>query len=182
MPTKPRSFPLLGFSPIGSCRQVSPGFVIVLTATLVVSGCRGCIRSSWYTVPAINKQVPTSLLVTGPATITPGASATFTLTVTYANPISATNNFIVRAAIFEDDIGDVRLDRSVQVRFPANATSGSATFTLTCVDDGQGNLLIRGDDGSNTYDPVWEIFAWIPDQDTSQEEEGPNANVSCKPD
>ncbi|MDJ0918450.1 MAG: prepilin-type N-terminal cleavage/methylation domain-containing protein [Woeseiaceae bacterium] len=136
----------------------------------------------WYTIITPVKQEPTSIVITnGPQTINPGVAATYTVTVTYPAPINATNGFGVIVSIWEDDLGDVLLDRRVRISVPAGATSGSATFTLTCLDpNGDGSYTINGDNGSNTLDDTWEIFAYVPDQTTSESKEGPNYNVSCE--
>ena len=137
---------------------------------------------SWYTYDPPNKDTPDSVEITaGPNTIRPGVANTYTLTVTYDNPISSTKNYIVIAEIYEDDVGDVLLDRLVRLSFPTGATSASANFTLTCTDPANdGNYLIVGDNGSNTLDDTWEIFGYVKDQTTSYPEEGSNYNVSCE--
>ncbi len=136
---------------------------------------------SWYTQTTPNRQAPSSIVVTGPSPIAPNAATTYTLTITYPNPLHATANFTVKAEIYEDDWGDVLLDRVVRVSIPAGATSGSATFTLTCLDPNMDQqYVIQGDNGSNTYDDVWEIFGYVPDQVTSESDEGPNLNVICE--
>lgn len=70
----------------------------VLAAALSVANCDSCPPNNpTYIVPTINKQAPSSVVVTGPATLGPGETGTFTLTITLDSPISTTNNFAIRA-------------------------------------------------------------------------------------
>jgi len=150
-----------------------------VVAGVLAVACTG--PPSWYTQTTPNKQAPTSIVVTGPSPIRPNVPNTYTVTVTYPNPLHATANFTVVAEIWEDDIGDVLLDRVVRVPIAAGATSGSQTFVLTCLDpDMNQEYTINGDNGFNSYDDVWEVFGYVPDQGTSETDEGPNLNVICE--
>lgn len=133
-------------------------------------------------------QTPTTVKVTGPATLAVGQAATFTVTVTYPEPIldnlptgqtSLVQGAVVRVEIYEDDIGDVLLDRSVNVTIPRGEKSGDATFILTCEDDTDKGRIIRGDNEFNTYDQEWEVFGYVPTQRNSSSKEGDNYKCSC---
>ena len=136
---------------------------------------------AWYTQSIPNRQAPTSIVVSGPSPIAPDAPTTYRVTITYPSPLHATAGFVVIVEIYEDDFGDVLLDRVVRVRIPGGATSGSANFTLTCRDpNSDQQYIIQGDNGSNTYDDVWEVFGYVPDQVTSESDEGGNHNIICE--
>jgi hypothetical protein len=124
------------------------------------------------------KQSVSSVEVTGPPTMTPGTPTTFQVKLTLGGPIHPRNAFRVNVAIYEYDIADVRLIRSIPIRFPGGATTGTATFTLTCEDHGAERWIV-GADGHNTYDDVWEVFGSVPDQQTAYYDYGSNHNVSC---
>lgn len=138
-----------------------------------------CSYPPWYTVNLPNKQDPSLVFVTGPSVASPD-TYTFRVRVTYDNPISTAQGFVVRLDVFEDDYGDVLLDRNVVLSFPAGASSATKSFRLSCVDDGNGNLSIVGQDGQNTHDDVWEVFAVVREQSTSEHEEGPNHEFRCE--
>lgn len=148
--------------------------VIILTVLIFES----CGNPPWYHVPELNVNTPTSAVITGPQTVSPG-TYTYTLTITFPKRISKDAAFFVRCDIYEDDVfGDVVLSRGVGVSFPANATSASTTFNITVADDGAGNISIAGTDGSDVLEDTWHIYAYVRKQTTSESLSGDNLAVT----
>ncbi len=160
--------------------------IIALLLALLGTSCYNRISPpSWYTVPAPpNVQTPTVTLAPGPVLLGPGSETTFTVTITYPQPIATDAGWSVFFAVYEDDTwpyGNRELIRRVPVSFPANATSGTATFTLKCVDE-NGALILQGADGSDEFESVWHVFARVEDQTTSDDGDSSNVEIRCASD
>lgn len=150
-----------------------------------------------YTVYTPRADDPERLEITaGQQSMVPGVPETYEVTVEFDNPIHDKQGFNVRVEIYEDDLGDVLLDRHVSVNFPAKATVGTGTFVLTCYDaDDTDNLpdelaediaqknisglILVADNNYQTYDAKWEIFPFTPDQTTASYEEGTSYFLTC---
>ncbi|MGQ0640917.1 MAG: hypothetical protein ACT4P6_09155 [Gemmatimonadaceae bacterium] len=67
----------------------------------------------------------------------------------------------LQVQIFEDDFfGNALLDENVRVFIRRGEKSGTGTFKLECDSNG-GNVRIRGEDGSNSYDNPATIFGVV---------------------
>jgi hypothetical protein len=163
--------------------QGKPSFHKLLLLTFLFSfiwiivSCDSC-NNPHYIIPEQNVNTPTSVIITGPQTVTPG-KYTYTVTVTLPERISKDVAFIVTCDIYEDDyLGDVVLARNVRLRFPVNATTASATFELEIVDDGTGNITIKGTDGSDVLEDQWHIYGYVHEQTTANKKSGDNLGVT----
>jgi hypothetical protein len=139
---------------------------------------------AWYTVPVPpNRQTPAITIAPGNTLLGPGHSMTYTATITYPNPVSATDGWWVFASIYEHDTvhGDVLLQRRVGFLFPAGANTANGTFTLTCVDT-NGVLTIRGADGSDVYESVWNVYAYVDEQQASDDGRSAAFEFKCASD
>ena len=158
--------------------------ILIVLAILAIIGMGTCVAwnvtPGWYTQTVPNAQEPDDIVVTGPSSLAPGETGTFNVRVVFSQPIHPTQAFSVIVSIWEDDFGDVLLDRLVRVSVPGGSTEGDADFELTCVIQDSGDLIIQGDNGFNTYDATWEIFGYADVQSTVDDPyEGGNHDLRC---
>jgi hypothetical protein len=175
----------------GKLRVPHPSVKPILTLIVLTlfTSCE-CARRGQYTVPTINDQTPSSVTITGPATLSPGQTGTYTVSVTYPSPLSPDIGLNIPVRIYEDDyVGDVQLDRRVFVTIPQNEASGSATFELTCRTQDDGTVLLEGDDDSDEHEDPWHIYGHIEADNgywsanptpITGEKSGDNYEVSCE--
>jgi len=126
-------------------------------------------------------RTPTSINITGPHLVNSGPANNYNLEIKFDAPLHKTYPMTVVAEIYEDDwTGDVLLTKSVNVVIPAGETSGKATFTLRCWDArSDGNLVVSGRNGSQSFDSPWKIFGYVPNQGTAYAKEGDNFELRC---
>jgi hypothetical protein len=135
----------------------------------------------WYTNLTPNKQDPSAVTIkAGPKSLTPGQTGTYTVQVDVDRALNAMASYTITVEIWEDDyFGDKQLDRLVKVPIPAGATSGTATFSLSCNDDGAGDRSLAGATAAQTFDDPWHVYGYVPDQFASEPENGSNYEVRC---
>lgn len=160
--------------------------LIIVIILLLLANVGSCVYlntspPSWYTDLTPNKQEPSAVTITaGLQSLTPGQTGTYTVQVNFDEALNAKASYFVTVEIWEDDyFGDKQLDRLVKVPIPAGATSGTATFSLSCNDDGAGNLSLAGATAAQTFDDPWHVYGYVPDQFASEAESGSNYELRC---
>ncbi len=119
-------------------------FLIIVALLLILM--RGC-----GVFGSLGPAVPNGLTVAGPATIPAGGGATFTVTLTTNTaPVTAQTFTVI---LEEDDYWDDALG-TVQVTVPTGATTGTASFTLSC-DNGK----LVGPGGSSDPESEFDVHA-----------------------